>query len=131
MVNDEETSTTVALLEGIIPDDYKDEAFKKELEDFSVRECVDVRPYVCGTRLSAQYCKKHNIETECEVATIPPAKHLQAIVNLLQRIGAVAQKDRVEKFTGAQYLDEDEDDKKDGDTTAATGSAENPVGKQT
>ncbi len=112
VVSTEETAETIRLLESVIPDVYKDDIYRKEITEFTITKVIDIRPKYGGTRLSLDACKRMGIPIEEKVETIDNGKHLQAIMNMLQRIGAVAQKDKVEKFDGTHFsLDEDEGDK--------------------
>ena len=77
-------------LYNLIPTNWHDEQFKKDIEvSYYVWE-KDIRPIVvAGVRMSEEACKKNNIPTFIEIKCIDYFKMLNACVNLMERLGVL------------------------------------------
>jgi hypothetical protein len=106
------TQITQEAVEGlihIIPDIWKDEKYKEELEQSYVDKQVDIRPEFCGNKASLVFCQKHKLETTKTEKRLGYWKGLQACINLLDRRGMVSKRSFLEKMTGIPASEGEED----------------------
>ena len=90
-------------LVNMIPDSWKDETFKKDMEKARVKRKVDVRPDWCGLRASKEFCEKHGIQSEIEEEVDDWYKAFQACINLLDRRGMLTKNQVIEQLEGVSY----------------------------
>jgi len=101
--NKEKVYDAIAALEAQTPDSWKDEQYSRDLKAAEVEVEIDIRPTVCGVKLSEKYCKEHGIPTTQTVKVINPFLKLRAIVNLWDRKGYTSKRFFVEEFTGERF----------------------------
>lgn len=97
---------TIGYLEGLIPDALVDGEYITEIKKLTKEEVVDLRPKFGGVPMREDKCIELGIKPYEKTSKINPTEKFHALMNLLQRIGVVAQKDRVEKFGQAWNPDE-------------------------
>jgi len=93
-------------IEGLIhmiPDSWKDETFRKDMENAKVKVKVDARPDWCGLKASKEFCEKHGIASEVEEEGVDWYKAFQACVNLLDRRGMLTKNQVIEQLEGVSY----------------------------
>lgn len=95
---------TVEGFEHLIPDNWKDDQFRKEIDEARTTTRVDVRPIVTGSvRMSEETSKQLGIPAFVVEESVDYYKTFQAIINLLERKGMVSKVSRVEKVLGEEW----------------------------
>jgi hypothetical protein len=113
------TQEAVEGLIHIIPDPWKDEDYKKELQEAYVDKEIDIRPEFCGNKATLIFCQKHKVNTTKTEKRLHYWKGLQACINLLDRRGMISKKIFTEIMTGLPASEGIEDY-----TLSETGEAE-------
>jgi len=85
---------------GLIAESWEDEKFKKDLEEATITNKIDIRPEFCGVKPSIEYCEAHGISTLKEEKIFDYKKLYRACINLLDRRGLTARRKFTEKMTG-------------------------------
>lgn len=90
----------------LIPDSWKDEDWKSDLEKAKVIEKKDVRPVVAGTiRMSKEVCSRLGIPVFNEEETYDSYKLFHSCVNLLDRRGMISKVTKIDKVLGERFGD--------------------------
>jgi hypothetical protein len=88
---------------GLLPKSWEDEQFKKDLEEATIKNKIDVRPNFCGIRPSIEYCEEYGIPTFKEEIIFDYKKLYRACINLMDRRGLTARREFTEKMTGKPH----------------------------
>lgn len=83
-----------------IPNSWKDEAFKKDIQSITSEKTVPNTITFCGATMSKGYMKRNNIPLTKTIKIINYFKLKNAIVNLLDRLNMLVRKDKIERSTG-------------------------------
>jgi len=83
----------------MIPENYKDEKFKQELEEAKIVRIIDNRPMNCGVKISEELCRAMGIEPYIKEEILDPFKAFYACINLLQRLGKLDRPEYTERMT--------------------------------
>ena len=88
----------------LIPDDWKDDEFQKEMNATKIKQKKDMRPQITGTvRMSEKACRELGIPAFVEEEVLDYYKIFQACINLLKRKGLISQVITTDKATGERY----------------------------
>jgi len=82
----------------MIPQEWKDDDFKKEMEKAEITIKIDMRPSFCGISASEKFCEAHKITSFKEKKTFDHRKVFQACMNLLYRKKMLSKIVRVEEL---------------------------------
>lgn len=109
-----ETSSTemteaIELLRCSIPDFWKDDDYREEVEKAKIQIKVDNRPTFCGRPMDEDYCRDElGIQPYIDEEMYDPFAVHQAIINLLQRRKMIGRTIWKEIATGKPYESEEE-----------------------
>lgn len=99
--SEKQVKETIRGLVRLIPESWHDNQFKKDVEDATKTEKIDMRPLVAGRiRVSEQVCKELGIVAFKEVESFNHYEVFQACINLLDRRGLTSRRTFIEKMTG-------------------------------
>ena len=101
LLNEEAAKEVIDSVEALvhqIPDMYKDDSFREEIEKAVLKIVKDVRPKFGGVTIDEESCVEMGIPTTEEVLEKDPWAILQAVFNLLQRRSMLTRRNFVEKI---------------------------------
>ena len=101
LLNEEAAKEVIDSVEALvhqIPDMYKDDSFREEIEKAVLKIVKDVRPKFGGVTIDDESCIEMGIPTTEEVLEKDPWAILQAVFNLLQRRSMLTRRNFVEKI---------------------------------
>ncbi|MHA1829050.1 MAG: hypothetical protein ACTSX6_10445 [Candidatus Heimdallarchaeaceae archaeon] len=104
--SEQEILESIEGLIHLIPEEWKDDEFRKDLENARIATVKDNRPRWCGFPLDEEICKLRGIEPFTKEERRDPYKLLQAVINLLHRRGMLSKKLWTEVFTGEKVKKE-------------------------
>lgn len=88
----------------LIPDDWKDKRFRKDLKHAKSKRKVDKRPQITGTiKMTEDACRELGIPAYVEEESIDYYALFQACINLLNRKKLLSRVRRVEKLEGIDF----------------------------
>ena len=86
-----------------IPDGWKDENFRDDMDQAQIKILEDIRPRVCGMPLSNRYCEMKKIPVLKETVLNDPFRQHQAIINLWYRRGLLSRVKYREISSGKKF----------------------------
>ena len=102
--SEREIQETILGFVHVIPDTWKDNEFRKELEVAEKKVKVDKRPFVVpSVRLSEELCLELGVPSYVEETEVNYFQYFQACINLLQRRGLLTKIHRVEMLEGVDF----------------------------
>lgn len=91
------------------PDDWKDDRYFDEMDQSLRRFLVDVRPEICGYKISYKFCEKRGLPVAKVVQMYDPFKQHQAVINLWFRLGLLSRVKFKEITSGKKFRKDLED----------------------
>lgn len=93
--SEREIKESIAGFVHLIPENWKDEDWGKEIKAAKIIQEVDVRKEWCGLKIGKPIIEKHE--------SFDYYKMFQACINLLERRGMISKVIMTDKFTGQKY----------------------------
>lgn len=102
--SEQEIRESVEGFTHMLPEAWKDDKFKQDLEQAKTTEKIDLRPRVAaGVKLSVEACKELGIKAIEEKEVIDYYKIFQACIDLLYRRKLLTKVHRVEVLEGVDF----------------------------
>lgn len=93
--SEREIRETIEGFVHMIPESWKDNKFKENMDEAMITRKIDIRPRFCGQAATPAVCEELGVPTVKEVTTFDYYDLFQACINLLDRRGLTGKKEEL------------------------------------